>query len=72
MLYFGHHFFIKADEGGLLLVYVTEIEHHGRSQPFEVVARKTDMVANFTGRIVEWDKGRGHGWVETDGILALA
>lgn len=25
------------------------------------------MVPTYTGRITEWDKERGHGWVETDG-----
>ena len=25
------------------------------------------MVPHFTGRIVDWDDARGHGWIETDG-----
>ena len=25
------------------------------------------MVPNFTGTIVEWDRERGCGWVDTDG-----
>ena len=37
-LYFGDHFFVAAGEGGLLLVYVTEIELHGGSQTFQIAA----------------------------------
>jgi len=41
-LYFGDHFFVKADHGWLELVYVSEIDHHGGAKPFTL---SLDMLA---------------------------